>query len=80
FTLAHYNNWEWFSYWPMFSKFTGYAIYKKLKNKSFDLFYKNMRSRFGTIPLERADTYRQMISDARQKRVTATGFIMDQTP
>lgn len=78
--LGHYNNWEWNCSWPLHSEYKGNVIYKKLTNKSFDLFYYNMRARFGLVPLERANTYRQLISDLNDKRSTASAFLMDQTP
>ena len=78
--LGHYNNWEWNCSWPLHSKYKGYVIYKKLTNKSFDLFYYNMRARFGITPLERADTYRQLISDYKAGIPCASAFLMDQTP
>jgi KDO2-lipid IV(A) lauroyltransferase len=39
-----------------------------------------MRSRFGITPLERADTYRQLISDSKANIPSASAFLMDQTP
>ncbi len=78
--LGHFNNWEWNCSWPLHSKYKGYVIYKKLTNKSFDLFYYNMRARFGITPLERADTYRQLISDSIANTASASAFLMDQTP
>jgi KDO2-lipid IV(A) lauroyltransferase len=78
--LAHYNNWEWSCSWPLHFDHKGYVIYKKLTNKSFDLFYYNMRSRFGLIPLEKADTYRQLISAENKNTGFISAFLMDQTP
>lgn len=78
--LGHYNNWEWNCSWPLNTKYKGYVIYKRLTNKSFDRFYFNMRSRFGLIPLERADTYRKLISDQNRGQAFASAFLMDQTP
>ncbi len=78
--LGHYNNWEWNCSWPLHSKFGGYVVYKKLTNNSFDQFYYNMRARFGITPLERADTYRQLSSDSKEKKPWASAFLMDQTP
>ncbi len=78
--LGHYNNWEWSCSWPLKSKIELNVIYKRLTNKSFDRFYQNMRSRFGAIPLERADTYRQLISDQNNHKPTVSAFLMDQTP
>jgi KDO2-lipid IV(A) lauroyltransferase len=78
--LGHYNNWEWNCSWPLNSDYKGYVIYKRLTNKSFDLFYYNMRSRFGIVPLERADTYRKLIADQNNGQAFASAFLMDQTP
>jgi Kdo2-lipid IVA lauroyltransferase/acyltransferase len=78
--LGHYNNWEWNCSWPLHTEHKGYVIYKKLTNKSFDLFYFNMRARFGLTPLEKADTYRQLISDSRAHLPCSSAFLMDQTP
>ncbi len=78
--MGHYNNWEWNCSWPLHSQLKGYVIYKKLTNKSFDLFYYNMRSRFGLTPLERAECYRQLISDSNNGVLSISVFLMDQTP
>ena len=78
--LGHYNNWEWFANWPLYSKHRFYAIYKKLKNKDFELFYINLRSKFGTIPLERADTFRQLYNDHQKGISSLAAFIFDQVP
>lgn len=78
--LGHYNNWEWFCNWPLYSKHHFYPIYKKLKSNIFESFYLNVRSRFGAIPLERADTYRRLM-DNHQKGIPSTSaFLFDQTP
>jgi KDO2-lipid IV(A) lauroyltransferase len=78
--LGHYNNWEWFSNWSLYSKYRFYAIYKKLRSKAFERFYCNLRSRSGCIPLERADTFRQLMEDKQKGIPTLTAFIADQTP
>ena len=78
--LGHYNNWEWNCSWPLNSKYHGYVIYKKLTNKSFDLFYYNMRARFGIVPLERSDTYKKLIADHNNNANFVSAFLMDQTP
>ncbi len=78
--LGHYNNWEWMSHWPLFSSFRFYPVYKKLTNKAFEHYYYNLRSRFGGIPLERANTYRQLIEDKQNDIPTFSAFLADQTP
>ncbi|MEI6138148.1 MAG: lysophospholipid acyltransferase family protein [Mariniphaga sp.] len=78
--LGHYNNWEWFSLWTLYTNYKFYPVYKKLRSGSFDRFYYNLRCRFGAIPLERSDTFKQMYSDHQQKIPTGTAFLFDQTP
>jgi KDO2-lipid IV(A) lauroyltransferase len=78
--FAHYNNWEWNCSLPLHSNYKGNVIYKKLTNKSFDLFYYKLRARFGINPIERADTLRQLLMDQKNNEPKATAFLMDQTP
>ena len=78
--LGHYNNWEWFCNWPLYSNYRFYPIYKKLKSKTFERFYISLRSHFGAVPLERAETYRQLISDHQKGIPSTSAFLFDQTP
>ena len=78
--LGHYNNWEWYTTWTLFSTHRFYVIYKKFRSQSFERFYFGIRSRFGAIPLERANTFRQLFKDSQQKISSASAFIFDQTP
>jgi Kdo2-lipid IVA lauroyltransferase/acyltransferase len=78
--IGHYNNWEWLCNWPLFTNHRFYAIYKKLRSKAFGRFYYNLRGRFGAVPLERADTFRQLVGDSQKGIPTFTAFISDQTP
>jgi len=78
--LGHYNNWEWFSNWPLYSTHKFYPIYKRLKNNIFELFYFRLRSHFGARPLERAATYKQLLGDHQKKIPTLSAFLFDQTP
>jgi Kdo2-lipid IVA lauroyltransferase/acyltransferase len=78
--LGHYNNWEWFCNWPLYSKYQFYPIYKKLKSKAFERFYIKLRGRFGAIPLERSDTFRQLIHNYQNGIPSVSAFLFDQTP
>ena len=78
--LGHYNNWEWFANWPLYSTYRFYPIYKKLKNNTFERFYLNLRSRFGAMPLERSASFKQLVSDHQKKIPSMSAFIFDQTP
>jgi KDO2-lipid IV(A) lauroyltransferase len=77
---GHYNNWEWFSDVALVTSHRIYAVYKKIKNPSFERFYYNLRSRFGSIPLERSDTFKQLYSDHQQGIPSMSAFVFDQTP
>jgi len=78
--LGHYNNWEWFANWPLYSSHLFYPIYKKLRNKSFERFYFNLRSKYGAKPLERAASFRQLVGDQQKNISSFSAFIFDQTP
>jgi len=78
--MGHYNNWECFNNWGLHSKHKSYAIYKKLRNNAFEKFYIHLRSRFGSIPLERALTFRQLSDDHRNKAAGLALFLIDQSP
>ena len=78
--FGHYNNWEWFCNLPLYSTHRFYAVYKKLKNKTFERFYQNIRGRFGVVPLERADTFRQLYNDHQKGVPSMSAFLFDQTP
>jgi Kdo2-lipid IVA lauroyltransferase/acyltransferase len=78
--FGHYNNWEWFCNLPLYTSHRCYAVYKKLKDKAFDRFYINLRGRFGAVPLERADTFKQLITDHQKGIPSMSAFLFDQTP
>jgi len=78
--FGHYNNWEWFCNLPLYSDHRLYAVYKKLRNRSFDRFYIHLRGRFGAVPLVRADTFRQLVSDHQEGIPSMSAFLFDQTP
>lgn len=78
--MGHYNNWECFNNWGLHTKHASYAIYKKLRSHAFEKFYFHLRSRFGTLPLERALTFRQLMDDSKAGKPSLSLFLIDQTP
>jgi KDO2-lipid IV(A) lauroyltransferase len=78
--FGHFNNWEWFCNLPLYSTHRLYAVYKKLKSKTFNRFYNNLRGRFGAIPLERGETFKQLVSDYQKGIPSMSAFLFDQTP
>lgn len=78
--MGHYNNWECFNTWGLNTKHRSYAIYKKLRNSAFEKFYNHLRSRFGSFPLERSLTFRQLMDDSKAVIPGLALFLIDQTP
>ena len=78
--MGHYNNWECFNNWGLHTTHRSYAIYKKLRNSAFEKFYIHLRSRFGSFPLERAMTFRQLMDDSKAGIPSLSLFLVDQTP
>jgi Kdo2-lipid IVA lauroyltransferase/acyltransferase len=78
--MGHYNNWECFNNWGLHTKHKSYAIYKKLRNNAFEKFFNHLRSRFGSFPLERALTFRQLMDDSNARMPGLSLFLIDQAP
>lgn len=79
--MGHYNNWEWNCSWPLhYNKYKSYVIYRRLNDKNFNRFYFELRSRFGIIPLETAETFKHLYKNASNNIPSASAFLMDQRP
>lgn len=78
---GHYGNWEMMYSYKLWEKEIDLIpIYKPIRNKIFDRITFDIRSRFGAKPLAKMDTLRVMLQNKKEKKVTMTGFIGDQTP
>ncbi|MCF8363229.1 MAG: lysophospholipid acyltransferase family protein [Prolixibacteraceae bacterium] len=76
---GHFGNWEFLQLFIQKLSVRTYFVYKRLANKSFDQFYRELRSR-AAIPLEMKQTFRQLITDKRNKKSFAALMISDQRP
>jgi len=76
---AHYGNWEWgmLAFGLNLAK-TKYVIYKPLNNKVFDVWFYNMRARFGNTPVAMKQTLRTVAGS--RKTTSVFCFASDQTP
>lgn len=78
---SHYGNWEWTS---SFSQFYPdkpvYQVYRRLKNKGFDRFMYDLRTRFGARNIEKHDVLRAMVRLKRDGQLCMFGMLSDQTP
>ncbi len=80
--LGHYGNWEWVpSITLQFDKnlLLG-QIYKRLRTEAFDKIFLKLRSRFGSVSIEKHDTYRKIIKYRKEGQQVVIGFIADQRP
>ncbi|MDO6737164.1 lysophospholipid acyltransferase family protein [Wenyingzhuangia sp. 2_MG-2023] len=77
---AHYGNWEWLFNINHHTSLQCYGAYKRLKNKHFDKYVKENRSRFGSNFVQTNDTIPQIISNYRKGIPSMYGLLSDQTP
>jgi len=78
--LGHYNNWEWLTALPLYTKYKAVSIYKPLQNKFFDRFINNLRSKNGMVLTPMSNIIREIINDRKNNINTISAFISDQTP
>lgn len=77
--MGHFGNWEWAGQaFSLQCKQHLLAIYHPLSNSYYNRLIINMRSRFGTQPVEMEETFKTMVR--LRQEVTTTAFIADQTP
>lgn len=78
---SHYGNWEWTSTFSMFYPDKPvYQIYRRLKNKGFDQFMYQLRTRFGAKNIEKNNTLRTMVRLRQDSQLGMFGMLSDQTP
>jgi len=77
---GHYNNWEWFAAIQISASFQIITIYKPLKNRYFDRFILNLRTKYGTIATPMQNILRELVRCRKENIRTISGFLADQTP
>ncbi|MBO6012566.1 MAG: lysophospholipid acyltransferase family protein [Bacteroidales bacterium] len=78
--LSHFGNWEWLIALPLL--LNGYGecqIYHPMRNKVFDRWFLENRSRFGAVNIKMKETLRKLMT-IRQENHFAFGCIADQLP
>lgn len=76
---GHFGNWEFMQMLAHKSPDFGYFLYKKINNKVFDQFYRELRGR-AARPLEMRQAFRQLMKDTNEGKQFACYFISDQRP
>lgn len=78
---SHYNNWEWMVVWlPLLTKYKVISIYKPLRNKLFNKFLNNIRTRTGASLSPMNHIVRDIVENRKKKIRAIYGFVADQTP
>lgn len=78
--MGHFGNWEWAgNAFNMMSDYKLFVVYHPLRNKHYNRFMVNMRTRFGTNLITMKSTLREILAN-RKDRLNITTFIADQTP
>ncbi len=78
--LGHYGNWEMVSSINLHFKPLSCNVYRPLKNKGFDRFMLNLRSRFGSDNVTMKSTLRRAIAYKKSNTRFILGLISDQSP
>lgn len=78
--MAHYGNWEYMPSINLHFKAQGFSVYRPLKNKGFDQYMLELRSRFGTRNVTMKNTLRKVVELRRSKTRFVLGLIADQSP
>ncbi|MFA7140471.1 MAG: lysophospholipid acyltransferase family protein [Proteiniphilum sp.] len=80
--LGHYGNWEWVPS-IVFCLLPGVEaglVYKQLHSTAFDQLFRKIRSRFGSIPIEKKSIVRKLIQKKKEGKTIVVGFLTDQRP
>lgn len=77
---AHMGNWEWMTSLQLQTKFQMYSFYQKQSNRYFNDFMIHVRERFGNICVESQSGFKIMLKNAKQKDLTITYVVGDQSP
>jgi Kdo2-lipid IVA lauroyltransferase/acyltransferase len=78
--LGHYGNWEWIPVASLTFDVVGASVYRPLKNKWFDRFMLNLRSRYKSINIPLNATAREIVKYKRANKRFVLGLISDQSP
>jgi KDO2-lipid IV(A) lauroyltransferase len=78
--IGHQGSYEWTMALDDYTDFTTYAVYKPIKNKYFDRYIKNVRSKFGSVLIPMRKAYQIIQESQKNKEVGLYALIADQAP
>jgi len=77
---GHYGNWEWLASMATIMPYHHATLYRPLKNKIFDQFFYDMRTKHGTDAFPSKTAVRSINQYRQNKQLTAICFLSDQSP
>ena len=80
FATGHYGNWEWIASLENTIPYHLATLYRPLQNKLFDKFFYDMRTKYGTDAIPSNSAIRAINKYKQENRLTALGFLADQSP
>jgi KDO2-lipid IV(A) lauroyltransferase len=78
--MAHYASYEWAVSMNSIVSFSGYAIYKQLKNPYFDKLVRKIRSKYKATLITTRETIPTIVHNNKIKKLSIYGFASDQSP
>ncbi len=78
--LGHFGNWEWIPSINLFIKAQGCEVYQPLRNKAYNQYMLNLRSKWGTLNFSMKSSYRSMYKLKMENKRFVIGMISDQSP
>lgn len=75
---GHYANWEWGYGCPMYCRYKLMEVYKRMSNKISDRLFRDIRARFGGMPVEMSNLKPIVIETRKQPALVY--LVADQTP
>ena len=81
YATGHYGNWEWMATLDYYT--TPYhlaTLYQPLRNKIFDRFFYDMRTKYGTEAIPSNMAIRAINQYIKENRLTTLTFLADQSP
>jgi KDO2-lipid IV(A) lauroyltransferase len=80
YVTGHYGNWEWLATLNPTTPYHMSTLYRPLKNKIFDKFFTDMRTKYGTSVMPSNTAVRAINKYINENRLTTLCFLADQSP
>jgi len=80
FVTGHYGNWEWLATLENTIPYHHATLYRPLKNRIFDKFFYDLRTKYGTDAIPSISAIRAINDYRYENRLTTLCFLSDQSP